>query len=108
VGDAQEQHPAVGDDRSGRRADEAHLRIGQQPQDLVGPDGVQGGQPRVEHDGDLHDGSFLVGQAAGGRGRRGRPACPGAGVLVSHVRNGKFTETWQYSEDQYAADEFLS
>jgi hypothetical protein len=29
-------------------------------------------------------------------------------VLVSHVRNGKFVETWQYSEDQYAADEFLS
>jgi hypothetical protein len=29
-------------------------------------------------------------------------------VLVSHVRNGKLTETWQHSEDQYAADEFFS
>jgi hypothetical protein len=29
-------------------------------------------------------------------------------VLVSHVRNGKFVETRQHSEDQYAADEFLS
>ncbi len=29
-------------------------------------------------------------------------------VLVSHIRNGRFLETWQYSEDQYAADEFLS
>jgi len=29
-------------------------------------------------------------------------------VLVSHMRNGKFVETWQHSEDQYAADEFLS
>jgi ketosteroid isomerase-like protein len=29
-------------------------------------------------------------------------------VLVSHVRNGKFIETWQHSGDQYAADEFLS
>jgi ketosteroid isomerase-like protein len=29
-------------------------------------------------------------------------------VLVIHIRNGKFTETWLMSEDQYAADEFLS
>jgi hypothetical protein len=29
-------------------------------------------------------------------------------VLVSHMRNGKFVETWQHSEDQCAADEFLS
>jgi hypothetical protein len=29
-------------------------------------------------------------------------------VLVSHMRDGRFVETWQHSEDQYAADEFLS
>jgi hypothetical protein len=27
-------------------------------------------------------------------------------VLVSHVRNGRFVETWQYLEDQHAGDEF--
>jgi uncharacterized protein len=27
---------------------------------------------------------------------------------VSHVCDSKFLETWQHSEDQYAADEFLS
>jgi hypothetical protein len=26
----------------------------------------------------------------------------------AQVRNGKVVETWQHSEDQYAADEFLS
>ena len=29
-------------------------------------------------------------------------------MLVSHVRNGKFTESWLMSDDQYAADEFFS
>jgi ketosteroid isomerase-like protein len=29
-------------------------------------------------------------------------------VLVIHVRNGKFAETWLLSDDQYAADEFFS
>ena len=29
-------------------------------------------------------------------------------VLVIHIRNGKLTETWLMSEDQYAADEFFS
>ena len=29
-------------------------------------------------------------------------------MLISHVRSGKFTETWQYFEDQYAGDEFLA
>jgi hypothetical protein len=62
-----DQHPAVGDDRSGSRADEAHLGVGQQPQDLVGPDGIQGGQPRIEHDGDLHDRILVKRQPAGRR-----------------------------------------
>jgi ketosteroid isomerase-like protein len=29
-------------------------------------------------------------------------------VLVNHIRNGKFAETWLLSDDQYAADEFFS
>jgi uncharacterized protein len=29
-------------------------------------------------------------------------------VLVTHVRNGKLAETWLYSGDQYAADDFLA
>ncbi len=29
-------------------------------------------------------------------------------VLVCHIRNGRLTEAWQLSEDQYAADEFLA
>jgi ketosteroid isomerase-like protein len=29
-------------------------------------------------------------------------------VLVIHVRNGKFAETWLLSDDHYAADEFFS
>jgi ketosteroid isomerase-like protein len=29
-------------------------------------------------------------------------------VLVIHLRDGKLTETWLLSEDQYAADEFFS
>ena len=29
-------------------------------------------------------------------------------VLVIHLRDGKLTETWLMSEDQYAADEFFS
>ena len=29
-------------------------------------------------------------------------------VLVNHMRDGKFTETWALSDDQYAGDEFLS
>jgi ketosteroid isomerase-like protein len=29
-------------------------------------------------------------------------------VLVIYIRNGKLTETWLMSEDQYAADEFFS
>ena len=29
-------------------------------------------------------------------------------VLVNHIRNDKFAETWLLSDDQYAADEFFS
>ena len=42
------------------------------------------------------------------RGEREGETLEDMSVLVSHVRNGTFTETWQYSEDQYAADEFIS
>jgi uncharacterized protein len=42
------------------------------------------------------------------RGERAGKTLEDKSVLVTHVRNGTFVETWQYSEDQYAADEFLS
>jgi hypothetical protein len=42
------------------------------------------------------------------RGERGGKTLEDKSVLVNHVRNGTFMETWQYSEDQYAADEVLS
>ena len=42
------------------------------------------------------------------RGEREGRTLEDKSVLVSHVRNGKLVETWQYSEDQYAADEFIS
>jgi hypothetical protein len=42
------------------------------------------------------------------RGEREGRTLEDKSVLVSHMRNGKFVETWQHSEDQYAADEFLS
>ncbi len=42
------------------------------------------------------------------RGEREGETLEDKSVLVSHVRNGKLTETWRYFEDQYAADEFLS
>jgi uncharacterized protein len=42
------------------------------------------------------------------RGDREGKTLEDKSVLVSHVRNGKFVETWQYFEDQYAGDEFLA
>jgi hypothetical protein len=42
------------------------------------------------------------------RGEREGRTLEDKSVLVSHVRNGKFVETWPHSEDQYAADKFLS
>jgi uncharacterized protein len=43
-----------------------------------------------------------------GRGQREEKSYENKLVLVSHVRNGKFTEVWLFSEDQYASDEFLA
>ncbi len=40
------------------------------------------------------------------RGEREGKTLEDKSVLVSHVRNGRFVETWQYLEDQYAGDEF--
>jgi ketosteroid isomerase-like protein len=42
------------------------------------------------------------------RGEREGRTLENRTVLVSHVRNGKFTESWLMSDDQYAADEFFS
>jgi len=42
------------------------------------------------------------------RGEREGRTLEDKSVLVIHVRNGRFAETWQYFEDQYAGDEFLA
>jgi uncharacterized protein len=42
------------------------------------------------------------------RGEREGRTLEDKSVLVSHVRNDRFIETWGQSEDQYAVDEFFS
>jgi len=42
------------------------------------------------------------------RGEREGRTLENRNVLVSHIRNGKLTEAWLMSDDQYAADEFFS
>jgi uncharacterized protein len=42
------------------------------------------------------------------RGQREGKTLDARNVLVTHVRNGKLGETWLFSGDQYAADEFLA
>ncbi|MFL6184720.1 MAG: nuclear transport factor 2 family protein [Actinomycetes bacterium] len=43
-----------------------------------------------------------------GRGEREGRTLEDRNVLVSHIRNGKLVESWLFSEDLYAADEFFS
>ncbi len=42
------------------------------------------------------------------RGERGGNQLEDRGVQVLHVRDGKVTESWFHSSDQYAVDEFWS
>jgi uncharacterized protein len=42
------------------------------------------------------------------RGQREGKTLEARNVLVTHVRNSKLEETWLFSGEQYAADEFLS
>jgi uncharacterized protein len=68
---------------------------------------LTGGTFRVElHDALANDEHAVALYVA--RGEREGRTLEDRSVLVSHVRNGKLVETWQHSEDQYAADEFLS
>ena len=68
---------------------------------------VTGGTFRVElHDvvaNDEHAVAIYV-----SRGQREGRTLDTKEVLVQHIRNGRITETWQLSADQYAADEFLA
>ena len=41
------------------------------------------------------------------RGERSGKTLEDRGVQVFHVKDGKVTEQWLHSEDQYAADEFF-
>jgi ketosteroid isomerase-like protein len=68
---------------------------------------LTGGTFRVElHDVVANDEHTVALYVA--RGEREGRTLEDRSVLVSHVRNGKLLETWQHSEDQYAADEYLS
>jgi ketosteroid isomerase-like protein len=68
---------------------------------------LTGGSFRVElHDVLANDEHAVALYVA--RGEREGRTLEDKSVLVSHVRNGRFVETWQHSGDQYAADEFLS
>jgi ketosteroid isomerase-like protein len=42
------------------------------------------------------------------RGQREGTTLDDRSVLVSHVRDGRFTEVWLFSEDLYAVDAFFS
>jgi uncharacterized protein len=68
---------------------------------------LTGGTFRTElHDvvaNDEHTVSLFV-----ARGQREGKTLEARNVLVTHVRDGKLGETWLFSGDQYAADEFLA
>lgn len=42
------------------------------------------------------------------RGEREGRILEDKSVLISHIRNGKFAETWQYFQNPYAVDEFMA
>src|SRR5580693_5184376 len=65
----QVQAPLVVADPARLLGGEDHLRAGQAAEHLVRADRVQGGEPVVEHDHDLHDSPF---QGGAGRGRKRR------------------------------------
>jgi ketosteroid isomerase-like protein len=69
--------------------------------------GATAGTFRVEfHDALANDEHTVAMYVA--RGEREGETLEDQSMLISHVRSGKFTETWQYFEDQYAGDEFLA
>jgi ketosteroid isomerase-like protein len=66
-----------------------------------------GGSFRIEiHDLLANDEHVVVLSTASAE-RQGR-SLEGIGVQVFHVRDGKVTESWYHSGDQYADDEFFS
>jgi len=57
----QRQHPGVGAHQAGLPGREDHGGTGQPGQHLIGPDGVESGEPVVQQDDDLHGTSPPVG-----------------------------------------------
>ncbi len=67
-----------------------------------------GGNFRIElHDMLANDEHVVALTAASGE-RQGRSLDNARGVQVFHIRDGKVTESWFHSGDQYADDEFFS
>ena len=67
-----------------------------------------GGNFRIELHDMLANDEHVVALTAASAKRQGRSLDNARGVQVFHIRDGKVTESWFHSGDQYADDEFFS
>ena len=67
-----------------------------------------GGNFRIELHDMLANDDHVVALTAASAERQGRSLDNARGVQVFHIRDGKVTESWFHSGDQYADDEFFS
>jgi len=67
-----------------------------------------GGSFRIEIHDVLANDEHAVALTTAGAERQGKSLQNAKGVQIFHVRDGKVTESWFHSGDQYADDEFFS
>jgi uncharacterized protein len=67
-----------------------------------------GGNFRIELHDMLANDEHVVALTSASAERQGRSLDNARGVQVFHIRDGKVTESWFHSGDQYADDEFFS
>ncbi len=67
-----------------------------------------GGTFRIEIHDVLANDEHVVALTSGSAERQGKSLTDARGVQVFHVRDGKVTESWFHSGDQYADDEFFN
>jgi ketosteroid isomerase-like protein len=67
-----------------------------------------GGNFRIELHDMLANDEHVVALTAASAERQGKSLDNARGVQVFHIRDGKVTESWFHSGDQYADDEFFS
>jgi ketosteroid isomerase-like protein len=67
-----------------------------------------GGNFRIEIHDILANDEHVVALTTANAERQGKSLNNAKGVQVFHIRNGKVTESWFHSGDQYADDEFFS